>query len=132
MGARPLSRVIQENIKKPLADEILFGKLKKGGVVKVTVGTKPDGSKGLILDSVPETARIKPKAEVVNPVRKPAKAAKPREVETVGAETEPKAKPKKAAKAATVTEPEAMAAPASEPSEGPRRGRTVPKVPRKK
>lgn len=36
-GARPLSRVIQEHIKKPLADEILFGQLKKGGVVKVDV-----------------------------------------------------------------------------------------------
>ena len=34
-GARPLARVIQENIKKPLAEEILFGKLAKGGVVKV-------------------------------------------------------------------------------------------------
>ncbi|MDA7428383.1 ATP-dependent Clp protease ATP-binding subunit ClpA [Primorskyibacter aestuariivivens] len=37
MGARPLGRVIQENIKKPLAEELLFGKLAKGGVVKVTV-----------------------------------------------------------------------------------------------
>ncbi len=35
MGARPLGRVIQENIKKPLAEELLFGKLAKGGVVKV-------------------------------------------------------------------------------------------------
>jgi len=34
-GARPLSRVIQEHIKKPLADELLFGKLAKGGVVLV-------------------------------------------------------------------------------------------------
>ncbi|WP_421791944.1 ATP-dependent Clp protease ATP-binding subunit ClpA [Hyphobacterium sp.] len=36
-GARPLARVIQEHIKKPLADEILFGQLKKGGLVKVDV-----------------------------------------------------------------------------------------------
>ena len=36
MGARPMARVIQENIKKPLADEILFGKLAKGGEVHVT------------------------------------------------------------------------------------------------
>ncbi len=34
-GARPLARVIQEHIKKPLADELLFGKLKHGGIVKV-------------------------------------------------------------------------------------------------
>jgi len=37
MGARPLGRVIQENIKKPLAEELLFGKLAKGGLVKVAV-----------------------------------------------------------------------------------------------
>jgi len=37
MGARPLGRVIQEYIKKPLAEELLFGKLAKGGVVKVGV-----------------------------------------------------------------------------------------------
>ncbi len=35
MGARPLGRVIQEHIKKPLAEELLFGKLAKGGIVKV-------------------------------------------------------------------------------------------------
>jgi ATP-dependent Clp protease ATP-binding subunit ClpA len=38
MGARPLARVIQESIKKPLADEVLFGRLTKGGHVKVKVG----------------------------------------------------------------------------------------------
>ncbi len=37
MGARPLGRVIQENIKKPLAEELLFGKLAKGGLVRVAV-----------------------------------------------------------------------------------------------
>jgi ATP-dependent Clp protease ATP-binding subunit ClpA len=36
-GARPLARVIQENIKKPLAEELLFGKLAKGGTVRVGV-----------------------------------------------------------------------------------------------
>jgi len=36
-GARPLGRVIQDSIKKPLAEELLFGKLAKGGVVTVTV-----------------------------------------------------------------------------------------------
>ena len=36
-GARPLARVIQEHIKKPLADELLFGRLVKGGHVKVVV-----------------------------------------------------------------------------------------------
>src|SRR6516225_104901 len=37
MGARPMARLIQENIKKPLADEVLFGKLKRGGHVRVIV-----------------------------------------------------------------------------------------------
>ncbi|MBX9614241.1 MAG: ATP-dependent Clp protease ATP-binding subunit ClpA [Caulobacteraceae bacterium] len=36
-GARPLGRVIQENIKKPLADDILFGRLTRGGHVKVAL-----------------------------------------------------------------------------------------------
>jgi len=35
MGARPMARVIQEHIKKPLADEVLFGQLKGGGHVRV-------------------------------------------------------------------------------------------------
>src|SRR6056297_1461372 len=37
MGARPLGRVIQEHIKKPLAEELLFGRLAKGGTVRVGV-----------------------------------------------------------------------------------------------
>jgi ATP-dependent Clp protease ATP-binding subunit ClpA len=37
MGARPMARVIQEYVKKPLADEVLFGKLKGGGHVRVIV-----------------------------------------------------------------------------------------------
>src|SRR6201994_3967813 len=41
-GARPLARVIQDNIKKPLADEILFGKLKDGGTVRVLLDREAD------------------------------------------------------------------------------------------
>ena len=37
MGARPMGRVIQENIKKPLAEEILFGRLSEGGLVRIGV-----------------------------------------------------------------------------------------------
>ncbi len=36
MGARPMARLIQERVKKPLADELLFGKLANGGRVKVS------------------------------------------------------------------------------------------------
>ena len=38
MGARPMARVIQEQIKRPLAEELLFGSLADGGHVKITVG----------------------------------------------------------------------------------------------
>lgn len=37
MGARPMGRLIQEKVKKPLAEEILFGKLTSGGKVRLTV-----------------------------------------------------------------------------------------------
>ena len=37
MGARPMARLIQEHIKKPLAEELLFGKLSKGGHVTLQV-----------------------------------------------------------------------------------------------
>jgi len=40
MGARPMARIISENIKKPLADEILFGQLSKGGKVRVILDDK--------------------------------------------------------------------------------------------
>ncbi len=49
MGARPMARVIQEQIKRPLAEELLFGSLADGGHVKITVG--PDGN--LQLDAEP-------------------------------------------------------------------------------
>ena len=42
MGARPLSRTIQEHVKKPMAEELLFGKLQKGGVVKIDVDKKDE------------------------------------------------------------------------------------------
>jgi ATP-dependent Clp protease ATP-binding subunit ClpA len=38
MGARPMSRIIQEHIKRPLAEELLFGSLADGGHVRITVG----------------------------------------------------------------------------------------------
>jgi len=54
MGARPLARVIQEHLKKPLAEELLFGKLAKGGVVKVAV---KDGKIDLQIDG-PDAPRL--------------------------------------------------------------------------
>ncbi|MBN8648859.1 MAG: AAA family ATPase, partial [Caulobacterales bacterium] len=40
MGARPLARLIQEKIKKPLSEELLFGKLKNGGLVRIDIDEK--------------------------------------------------------------------------------------------
>jgi len=42
LGARPMARLIQEKIKRPLAEELLFGKLNKGGHVSVTVDKKDE------------------------------------------------------------------------------------------
>ena len=53
MGARPMARVIQEHIKRPLADELLFGKLDKGGHVKIS----SDG-KSLTLEFKPASIPI--------------------------------------------------------------------------
>ena len=47
MGARPMSRVIHQHIKTPLADEVLFGRLKNGGAVRVVVVGDEQGSKTL-------------------------------------------------------------------------------------
>ena len=52
MGARPLGRVIQEHVKKPIADEILFGRLKDGGVVKVSLD--PADASKLAFEFVPD------------------------------------------------------------------------------
>jgi ATP-dependent Clp protease ATP-binding subunit ClpA len=48
MGARPMARLIQEKVKRPLAEELLFGRLKDGGTVVVRVAA--DGE-SLVLDS---------------------------------------------------------------------------------
>lgn len=77
MGARPLARVIQEYIKKPLADEVLFGKLKKGGIVKVSLVKDDDGAGSLKLVAI-EDQPVKP-VKAASPVdRKPKKPRKPK------------------------------------------------------
>ncbi len=107
MGARPLGRVIQEHIKKPLADEVLFGKLKHGGTVRVNVTTKPNGETDLTLESVAEQTPVRPKKDIpaekkISPRRKAA--PKPAEAELVEADD----------------------------AKAPRSKSSVPKVPRKK
>jgi ATP-dependent Clp protease ATP-binding subunit ClpA len=67
MGARPMARVIQEHIKKPLADEVLFGKLKSGGHVRVILQTE-DGSEKLGFEFL--DGPITPKPEKIPVVKK--------------------------------------------------------------
>jgi ATP-dependent Clp protease ATP-binding subunit ClpA len=55
MGARPMARVIQEHIKRPLAEELLFGKLTEGGHVRVEVA---EGGESLILTVEPLTREL--------------------------------------------------------------------------
>ncbi len=81
MGARPLARLIQEQVKKPLAEEVLFGKLTKGGTVRILLKDNAltfqylgrDEEKALPKPAerkaLPRASRAKPA-----PPRKPAKA----------------------------------------------------------
>src|SRR5271165_4309275 len=78
MGARPMARVIQEHIKKQLADEVLFGRLKSGGHVRVVVITDEDGKATLSFD-YPD-GPVKPRAEKLPEPRraKPKRRSSPR------------------------------------------------------
>ena len=62
-GARPLARVIQENIKKSLAEDILFGKLEKGGTVRIGLDKEADKLTFEIVES-----KSSPREETVEPV----------------------------------------------------------------
>ena len=50
MGARPMARILQEHVKRPLAEELLFGSLENGGHVKITIGK--DGDLELVAEPV--------------------------------------------------------------------------------
>jgi len=69
MGARPMARVIQEHIKKPLADEVLFGHLKSGGHVRVVVDKDEQGRDKLGFQFL--EGPITPKPEKLPQVAKP-------------------------------------------------------------
>jgi len=58
-GARPMARVIQEHIKKPLAEELLFGKLEGGGTVRVDAQQDEDGQTRLVFDIVESRPKVK-------------------------------------------------------------------------
>jgi ATP-dependent Clp protease ATP-binding subunit ClpA len=75
MGARPMARVIQEHIKKPLADEVLFGKLKAGGHVRVVLVKNEAGEDKIGFEYLDGPVMPKPEklpgARKRNPPRKP-------------------------------------------------------------
>jgi ATP-dependent Clp protease ATP-binding subunit ClpA len=106
MGARPMARVIQEHIKKGLADEVLFGKLKDGGHVRVVLIKDELGNSKLGFEFL--EGPITPKAEKipekrVRAKRKPGARKKPQGPKSDG--------------------------PDNDGNGGPPRGGTVPKVP---
>jgi ATP-dependent Clp protease ATP-binding subunit ClpA len=92
MGARPMARLIQTTIKTPLADDVLFGRLKAGGAVRVIVKTDEAGTKTLGFEypegpivpkqekDVSEVARkrSRPKANRYGKSRKSTKPTKPK------------------------------------------------------
>ncbi len=64
MGARPMARLIQQTIKTPLADEVLFGRLKNGGAVRVVVVQSETGIKVLGLEFPDGPVKPKPEKDV--------------------------------------------------------------------
>jgi len=104
MGARPMARVIQAQIKTQLADEVLFGKLKGGGVVRVVVTADDAGVKklGFVYPAGPAQpqperdilvagrARVKTEADVKKArVRKRPDEIEPGETDPSPSETDP-------------------------------------------
>ncbi|MEE7457972.1 ATP-dependent Clp protease ATP-binding subunit ClpA [Methylorubrum populi] len=80
MGARPMARLIQSTIKTPLADEVLFGRLKDGGAVKVVLKKPEDGEAGgktgLGFEFPAGPVTPKPEKDVTNATKR--KRSKPR------------------------------------------------------
>jgi ATP-dependent Clp protease ATP-binding subunit ClpA len=120
MGARPMARLIQSTIKTPLADEVLFGRLKNGGAVRVVVG-EVNGKKALTFDFPAGPVTPKPEKDV-------AEATKAREKRSASARKAAAAR--KAAKAMKKGSPD-DAGGGGPGGKGPggKPVRTVPKMP---
>jgi ATP-dependent Clp protease ATP-binding subunit ClpA len=73
MGARPMARLIQATIKTPLADDVLFGRLKNGGSVKVVVVKDEDGADKLGFEYPEGPVTPKPEKDVTEATRKRVK-----------------------------------------------------------
>jgi len=71
-GARPLSRVIQEHIKMPLAEELLFGKLDHGGTVRVDVKKDKESGEDQLVFEYLATEKAKPKPKRISKTNRKA------------------------------------------------------------
>ncbi len=107
MGARPMARLIQSTIKTPLADEVLFGRLKNGGAVRVVVKTEEGDRRTLGFDYPEGPVTPKPEKDVADAKDKPKRKPRSAQART--------AKPEKSK--------------GSDPKGGEGGVRTVPKVP---
>ena len=118
MGARPMARIIQQSIKTPLADEVLFGRLKNGGTVRVIV-IEAEGEKklGFVFPEGPVLPR--PDKEVVESAKKRVRPEP--EVRRAKAKRSPKA----------AGSPEEDDGGKDSGKGGGKGGRTVPRVPLK-
>ena len=76
MGARPMGRMIQEHIKKPLADQVLFGALKGGGHVRVVLQKDEAGLDKIGFEYL--DGPVTPKPEKLPGARKRTPPRKPR------------------------------------------------------
>jgi ATP-dependent Clp protease ATP-binding subunit ClpA len=84
-----MARLIQEKVKQPLAEELLFGKLVHGGEVQVSIKDGENGKKELSFELTPAPPKlVKKKVKVVNPTAKAGRktGAKPTEPSTDEAE----------------------------------------------
>lgn len=122
MGARPMARLIQQTIKTPLADEVLFGRLKNGGAVKVVVVQSETGIKVLGLEFPDGPAKPKPEKDVAAATAK--RAPKPR-AKAAGNGKPTKGSPRKGAKGGAGPDDGS----GTPPKASGRAVRTVPKVP---
>jgi ATP-dependent Clp protease ATP-binding subunit ClpA len=122
MGARPMARLIQQTIKTPLADEVLFGRLKSGGAVKVVVVQSETGIKVLGLEFPEGPVKPKPEKDVAAAAEK--RARKPRA--KTAAPVKPPALPRRGGRGSG---DDGRQGGPLEPSKAQRPVRSVPKVP---
>ncbi len=74
MGARPMARLIQTTIKTPLADDVLFGRLKNGGAVRVIVKTDDIGLASLGFEYPDGPVTPKPEKDVTNAAKRKSRS----------------------------------------------------------